>query len=59
MLNWHLRRGIIPLPKTARVGRLSENINVSDFDLTEEEMAKIEALDNGTRVINPIIWPGL
>ena len=47
------------MPKTARVGRLSENINVTDFELTDEEVAKIEALDNGTRVINPIIWPGL
>jgi diketogulonate reductase-like aldo/keto reductase len=32
-----LHRGLIVIPKTGRVGRLAENLNVYDFKMTEEE----------------------
>ncbi len=37
ILNWHLHRGHIIIPKTCKVERLRENILVYDFQLTEEE----------------------
>lgn len=52
-LNWHLKRGHMIIPKTAKVERLSENFNVYDFDLTEEEYESISALDRGARFFNP------
>ena len=57
ILNWHLHRGIIIIPKTAKVERLGENINVYDFKLSEEEYASISALDKGARFYNPLHIP--
>jgi hypothetical protein len=35
------------IPKSARPGRISENINVFDFSLTKDELEAIDALDTG------------
>jgi len=45
VLNWHLHIGMIIIPKTSKPERLSENINVFDFKLTEEEYTHISGLD--------------
>ena len=47
VLRWHLQRGAIVFPKTARVERMRENADVLDFELTAAEMATIDALDRG------------
>lgn len=36
------------IPKTVRPERMAENLDVFDFELTEDEMAAIVALDTGT-----------
>jgi len=41
------------IPKTTKVPRLEENLNVYDFKLTDEEYAAISALDKGIRFFNP------
>ena len=56
ILAWHIQRGTIPLVKTSRVERLPENINVFDFELSEEEVAKIDALDKGYHFFDPKAW---
>lgn len=55
---WAVKRGTIPLVKTSRVERLTENIAAAHVDLTEADMAKIDALNCDKRVFNPINWPG-
>ena len=35
------------IPKSVRAERMRENIDVFDFDLTEEEMTRIAELDTG------------
>lgn len=45
ILRWHLQRGITPIPKASSPERIEENFNVFDFSLSDEEMAKIDALD--------------
>lgn len=45
ILRWHLQRGIVVIPKSTRIERMRENLDVFDFSLTEEEMAAIAALD--------------
>lgn len=37
MLRWSIQHGATPLPKTCRLDRMKENINVFDFVLTEED----------------------
>jgi 2,5-diketo-D-gluconate reductase A len=48
-LRWHLQRGDIVFPKSATPARIAENFRVFDFELTEQDMAAITALDRGER----------
>jgi len=57
-LNWHLSRGLVPLPKTGTASRLTENLNVFDFKLTEEEVKAVNKLETGVRICDPRQWPG-
>ncbi|MBJ6745857.1 aldo/keto reductase [Streptococcus sp. 121] len=47
ILRWFMQRGIVAIPKTVRVERMKENLDIFDFELTEEEMAIINHLDQG------------
>ncbi len=47
ILRWHLQRGVVVIPKTIHKERMVENISVFDFTLTDEESARISALDLG------------
>lgn len=46
VLCWHLQSGLAPIPKSATPGRIVSNRAVFDFTLTDEEMARIAALDS-------------
>lgn len=50
ILRWDIQQGIRPLPKSAHLGRMRENIDVFDFELTQEEMAQISGLERGERL---------
>ena len=53
VLRWHVQQGLIPIPKTSNPVRLSENIDVFDFELTAEELDAISALDrNGQSAVD-------
>lgn len=43
-IRYTIKKGTVPIPKTANVDRLKENIDVFDFELSAEEVAKIDAL---------------
>ena len=45
ILRWLVQRGIIALAKSTRKERMLENINVFDFELSEEDIATITILD--------------
>jgi len=47
ILRWNVQRGVVVIPKSVHKERIEENFNIWDFTLTEEEMAKIGALDMG------------
>jgi 2,5-diketo-D-gluconate reductase A len=47
VLRWQLQRGDIIFPKTTRLERLKENLTLFDFELSAEETAAIDALDQG------------
>lgn len=44
ILRWHLERGVVPLPKSANPKRQLENLQVFDFALTDEQLARIATL---------------
>ncbi|MFJ9738309.1 aldo/keto reductase [Streptomyces sp. NPDC101166] len=47
VLRWLVRREVVVIPKSVRADRMRENIDVFDFELTDEQMASIAALDTG------------
>ena len=47
VLRWHIELGIVAIPRSANPGRIAQNINVFDFELTSDEIATISALDTG------------
>ncbi len=46
-LRWHIERGDIVFPKSVTRSRVEENFALFDFELTEEDLAMISALDKG------------
>ena len=44
VLRWHLQEGNVTFPKTLNAQHMADNIDIFDFALTEEEMARINAL---------------
>ena len=49
ILRWHIQEGIIVFPKSTNPVHIKENIDIFDFELTEEEMNEIRQLDKGFR----------
>ncbi|MBR0472488.1 MAG: aldo/keto reductase [Methanosphaera sp.] len=47
ILRWIIQRGIITFPKSTKKERMTENINIFDFELKEEDMKKIKELETG------------
>ncbi|MBK0417430.1 aldo/keto reductase [Leucobacter sp. CSA1] len=53
VLRWLIQRGIVAIPKTVRVERMRENLDVFGFELSADEMRGIAALDRGAP-----LWEG-
>ena len=49
ILRWHIQEGTIVFPKSSNPVHIKENIDIFDFELTEEEMNEIRQLDKGFR----------
>ncbi|AMM20088.1 oxidoreductase [Frondihabitans sp. PAMC 28766] len=50
VLRWHLQSGLVVIPKSVTPSRIQENLDVFSFELTDDEMSRIAALDSGERV---------
>lgn len=46
-LRWNTQRGVVIIPKSLHKERMEENLNIWDFELSEEDMKAISALDLG------------
>ncbi|MDQ3076231.1 MAG: aldo/keto reductase [bacterium] len=44
-IRWSLQRGAVPIPKSVHKDRIKENIDVFDFELSEEDMKLLDRLD--------------
>ena len=49
-LKWHIQNNIIPIPKSSNEDRIKENLDVFDFEISKEDMLKIDALNKGETV---------
>jgi 2,5-diketo-D-gluconate reductase A len=45
VLRWLTQRGVVAIPKSAKIERIKENFNIFDFELSTEDMATIATLD--------------
>lgn len=48
ILRWLTQRGVVAIPKSVRKERIAENFTIFDFDLSQEQLAAIGALDTKT-----------
>lgn len=46
-LRWNIQRGVSIIPKSVHCDRIKQNLDIWDFQLTEEDMAQIGTLDLG------------
>ncbi len=46
-LKWNVQRGVSILPKSVHTERMEQNLDIWDFNLTDEDIKKIDALDLG------------
>ena len=50
LIRWNLQLGDVVIPKSATPERIVGNVDVFDFELTDDEMGSLNALNDGTRV---------
>jgi 2,5-diketo-D-gluconate reductase B len=47
-LRWLVQQGVAAIPRTSKLERLSENIEIFDFELSEEDMQQISAMGSAS-----------
>ena len=52
-LRWNVQRGVVVIPKSVHKDRIEQNMNIWDFELSEEDMNEIAKLDIGhSEIVN-------
>ena len=49
VLRWDIQKGVVTIPKSARPERIISNADIFDFEISSEDMKKIDALDSNNR----------
>ncbi|HCW72529.1 MAG TPA: aldo/keto reductase [Clostridiaceae bacterium] len=50
ILRWHHQNGVLAIPKSVTPSRIRENIDIFDFELSDEDMKKIDAHNENRRL---------
>lgn len=50
ILRWHLQNNVIAIPKTSKVNRIKENIDIFNFEIEKEDMEKIDSINKNERI---------
>jgi len=56
VLRWGVQRGTAIIPKTSKAERMTENLSIFDFELTDQEMAAISNLNANKRFNDPGVF---
>ncbi len=56
VLNWHVTKGVIPIPMTSNPNRIIENLGSTDFIMEEEDLKKIDTLNKDFRFGRSDMW---
>lgn len=51
VLRWHVQEGFIVIPKSVTPERIRSNIDLFDFELSNEEMERIRGMDREERIL--------
>jgi methylglyoxal/glyoxal reductase len=58
MLRWCIQKDLVVLPKSVTPARIAENIDIFDFELSNDEMKQLTTLDRGLRTCwDPTLVP--
>lgn len=49
LIRWSLQKGFVPLPKSDTPSRIVSNVDVYNFTLDDEDMSKLDGLDQGAK----------
>lgn len=50
VLRWDIQKEVVTIPKSVTPERIISNADIFDFEITDEDMAKIDRLDKNTRI---------
>jgi len=50
VLRWDLQKGVVTIPKSVKKERIESNADIFDFEISDEDMARIDALDRNERL---------
>lgn len=50
VLRWHLQLGVVAIPKSVNSSRIRSNVEVFDFELTDDEVTRLTELGDGYKV---------
>lgn len=57
ILRWALQHGVSTIPKSANLKRIQENFDVCDFEISFEDMLRLDGFDENLRVVeDPMDW---
>lgn len=48
VLRWLVQRDVVAIPKSVQPVRMAQNIDIFDFELTDDEMSRVATLEDGT-----------
>ena len=45
VLRWHIQHGLVAIPRSSHPQRIAENLDIFDFELSDEQMELIDSMD--------------